>query len=267
MGAISLLLPAIGGYWLLSRSNYTRYRSARLNGYQLLFLSASVGMLSYGFIYLLLLPVRECAPDIYGRWVDLFPLDIPPGIQVTLFLSATVPHIWNQLYPAERGAARAAQNSGDLVELTIHRALVEHRLIEVSLRSRKVYVGVPVAIAPGSTPEADVSLVPHYSGYRDCGTLEFVPTRNYGPVVTAHIAPNNPYSSWHRGDFAVVFPISEVVSVRFIKMDAYVDFGVVLPTESNPPPETGQAQKVRRIERSYRRRPRTGRARAETLPR
>ena len=108
-------------------------------------------------------------------------------------------------------------------------ATERRRLIEVSLRSRKVYVEIPLEGPPGSIPDSDVALVPLYSGYRDEGTQELLLTRSYGPVVIAHTSPGNPYSDWEWDDFRVVFPMSESVSVRLFKREAFNDFQLAQP--------------------------------------
>ena len=231
MNAVLLLIPAAGGYWLLSHSNVIRYRFARLTGYHLLLGSALCGIVLYGVAHALLLAFKAYFPAEIGVWTNNSPDILPNTVQVSLFLSFVVTFLLNFLWSKEECAVNAMAEFGDLVEQTIHDAADHHRLIEVSLRSRKAYVGIPLEGTPGSIPDSDVVLVPLYSGYRNESTLELILTRGYRSVVLLHTLPFNPYSDWVWSDFRVVVPMSEVVSVRLFKEDAFDDLQIVGPLE------------------------------------
>ena len=229
MNVIPFLLPAVGGFWFLSHNNVTRYRYARLSGYHLLFASAFVGTVLYGIAHVLLAFFDTHYPQMVCTWEDHSPDMVTATVQVSLLLAFAVPLFVNRVFPADFWAAQAAYTSGDLIELTIHRAVTQYRLVEVSLRSRKSYIGLPLESGPGSIPDSDVSLIPLYSGYRDKDTLELVLVRNYGPVVKGHAFPNNVYSGWNEEDFRIVFPMSEIVSVRLFNDNIFDHFQLDRP--------------------------------------
>ena len=222
MNAALLLLPAAaGGYWLLSRSNITRYRLARLSGYHLLFASTVCGSVLYGFAHALLLLFSSYYPAIVNSWAEGSPQLLTNTVQISLFLAVLSPPILNRVFPEDLWAAKAAFASGDLIELALEDAASRPSLVEVSLRNRKCYIGLPLDSGIGSTPDSDVSLIPVYSGYRDEATLELVLTRDYRPVVTTHTFPNTLLTP---EDFRVIFPMSEIVSVRPFDSEVFDTF-------------------------------------------
>ena len=220
MNTVLFLLPAAaGGYWLLSTSAVTRYYLARLSGYHLLFASTLCGVVLYGLAYGLLLAFSACYPEPVDAWAKGSPELLTNTVQVTLFLAALLPYPLNRIFPRDLWATRTASASGDLIELVLEDATTRHSLVEVSLRSRKSYVGLPLDSGIGKASDSDVSLIPVYSGYRDEATLELKLTRDYRPVLVEFIFPDTP--SLKPEDFRVIFPMSEVVSVRLFDNKAF----------------------------------------------
>ena len=116
---------------------------------------------------------------------------------------------------------RAARNTGEHVELVIIESIEYSVPMELSLRNRKVYVGWAVDSGVGSSPDADVALVPMYSGYRDEDTLDLRLTIDYQAVLEGHLEDNDALMP---EDFRVVIPMSEVISVRLFDEEVYDDF-------------------------------------------
>ena len=85
-------------------------------------------------------------------------------------------------------------------------------------RARKIYIGWVVDTGVGSSPDADVSMVPMYSGYRDEDTLDLRITLDYDLVISRNLAGD---PSRKREDFRVLVPMSEIVSVRLFDEDVY----------------------------------------------
>ena len=102
-------------------------------------------------------------------------------------------------------------SSGEMIERALEEAATGPYLVEVSLKSRKVYVGVPLHSGIGNASDSDIELVPVYSGYRDEMTLELVLTLDYRQVITKLVESDTPLEL---NDFRVIFPVSEISSVR-----------------------------------------------------
>ena len=119
------------------------------------------------------------------------------------------------------GARRVARNSGDRLELLIDRAFDEEKLVELSLRSRKTYIGMATETSIGLHPDADVVLVPAMSGYRREATLELMVTTNYTQVLLDHARAGSGRSI---RDLGVAIPLTEVVSARLFDLDVFHSF-------------------------------------------
>ena len=89
----------------------------------------------------------------------------------------------NKFYSKEKAAKRTAENYGDLIELMIARAFERRKLIELSLKNRKSYIGFVRHRSITKRGQSDVTLVPMASGYRSEGTLELHITTDYVPII------------------------------------------------------------------------------------
>ena len=230
----SLLLPAIGGYWLLTHWYFTSFRAERDSGYHLLLRSAFFGIA----LYLVADAVRPDLANVLGdpfiitlRGSVIFVLDMsffallfdkpPPPLTGTALLSLVLgivgPGILNLLTWKGYCVKRTANQFGDHVELLLERAVNEQILVEVGLRSRRTYVGFVQESGVGKTLNADAKLVPVYSGRRDHETLRLDLDTDYSLISTQLNR-----SDRHAGtDAAFVVPLSEIVSVRLFDEEAY----------------------------------------------
>ena len=213
------LIPILAGYWVLTRLHYTHYSIVRDTGYHLFFKAAIVGVVLYFVSRLTILSTTGILGHILSEWDlrSLSPFAATPTI--IALLAILLPLLGNRLYGAERAASRAAERDGDLVELLIAESIDTQKLIELSLRNRKSYIGIGVfsGIETIDRDKADVELLPLASGYRDEHTQELVITENYAEVLEEH-----PYPEYD--DFRVVIPMSEIVSARVFDPDAYAIF-------------------------------------------
>ena len=210
----------MGGYWFLTHWNFTRYRAARHSGYHLLFQSALFGILLYCVGRLITLAMDAGYPSATGFWDKHFPEPFTSEVVASLVLAVLITPLFNLFYSKDRGAEKAAEDSGDHIELLIADSIRDPVPIEVTLRNRKSYIGLALNSGIGSTAEADIALVPMYSGYRDKETLDLEITLDYVPVVSQYL--NDP--EWVEEDFRVVIPLSEIVSARLFNEEAYYEF-------------------------------------------
>ena len=225
MSLALLLLPAVGGYWFLINWNYTRYQVERDSGYRLLFKCALVGILLYCSAEAITLASDFLCPCLTALWDSHFPKPYTSEVAVSLGLALVLPPLFNwrfgRPYTKLRGARRVASNAGDHIELLIDRAIEERQAIELSLRSRKTYIGVATESGIGAGADADLVLIPLLSGYRSENTLELVVTTNYHHVISEYTEGEQGRTV---GDLRVVIPLSEVVSARMFDEELYRAF-------------------------------------------
>ncbi len=237
MGLELFLVPILGGYWFLTRYNYTRYGAVRESGYHIFFRSAIVGVVLFGIAHLVVaFGLHHYVPVFATTWKSYVSVPFSDTAVFSLVLGFVLPILGNRLYllpivgkrfyDAERAARRAAEKSGDLVELLIAESIEEAKLVEISLRSGKSYIGFALVSGIERSGESDVTLIPMASGYRNNETRELEITTNYAPVIRESIQES---SDIVYEDFRIVIPRSEIVSARIFDSTAYKRFaGLVI---------------------------------------
>ena len=234
---------AVAGYVFLTRFHLTKDYMARLGGgYEVLFLSAAVG-----FVGLVLTPLafkvavpvaewtglaratewfsdlsetqpRVAHPDLYlagsaviTAWLFALLLNSLPGVQ------------WYR----KRSLRRAAINRGDYIEVILDDALRSRSWVELALDGGKSYVGAPVGLVPMTTDDADIEIVPVFSGHRTDPDRVLSLARYYGDVIGSIV--DSPDRSL--ADLRVAIPVREIVAARPFDLDVYRRFN---PDEAVP---------------------------------
>ena len=228
MGLALLLLPAVGGYWFLTHCNYTRYQAVRDSGYHVLFRSALCGGFLFLFARVITLLLDYFSPDATGQWNDRFPEPYSSEVALSILLGVLLPLPFNCFYSSRSGARKVARDGGDHIELLISEAIEELKQIEVTLHSRKSYIGFAVESGVGMSGEPDISLIPTMSGFRDKDTQELVIITDYASTVVEYMEES---SNLSLEDIRIVIPISEIVSTRFFVPELYERFLEETPDE------------------------------------
>lgn len=221
MGLGLLLLPALGGYWLLTHLHYTRYQAVRYSGYHILFRSAIVGAVLLLTAQAIVWAVNHYLPSVSAKWEPLVPVQYLDAAALSFVLGLLLPAIGNRFIDADKAVRQAARKSGDIIELLIAESIERGNLIELSLRSGKSYIGIALVSGIEKHIDSDVSLVPIWSGYRNKDTQELHITTEYASVIAQSIRESTGIAS---RDFQVVIPMSEIVSARTFHPEAYERF-------------------------------------------
>ena len=221
MGLGLLLVSAIAGYWLLTTSNLTRYSAARSSGYHIFFRSSFSGVCLFGLSYLLLSLLYHACPRNEFPWSDLSPDTFTDAVILSFLWGVALPSLFNLFYSNDDGAARAARNAGDAIESLIAESFDERKLVEITLKSGKSYVGLATAIPISTQADADVSLIPYASGYRDRDTQDLRLTVNYAPTLRR---VRDKELDLDYSDFRIAIASSEIVSARFFDFEVFRQF-------------------------------------------
>ena len=211
-----LLVPALGGYYLLSRALIWRYWVARQTGYKLFFSAALAGaaLLVTARLVAVSLPGNLAEP-IVAWWYNFAPFDYAGTVLISAFLAVAAPEVANIFSDKTKCAMRTAKANGDLIECLMQEAVDSkgHMLVEVSTKSSKCYIGFAQESAMAGTSESDIAISPLASGYRDSETRDLKITTNYVPALLG--------TDLDVEDFRVLILLSEVVSARRFDPDAY----------------------------------------------
>ena len=213
-----LLVPALGGYWLLTHLHYTRFRAVQESGYHVLFRAAFFGGVLFVVSEILLFLLVQPFPQIQDALDSIFPDNYYDSAALSVALGITLPLVGNRIYSDNRAIRKVARDGGHLVELIISESIDDQRQVELSLRSGKSYIGFAIESGIGLYGETDVSLIPMLSGFRDRDTQELRITTNYAPVI---LQMQERELEMGVEDFQVVIPISEIVSARIFLPEAY----------------------------------------------
>ena len=211
-----LLIPALGGYYLLSRALVSRYWVARQTGYKLFFSAALAGMvlLVAARLFAVSLP-SDWAEPIVAWWRDFAPFDYAGTVLISIMLAIVAPVVANIFSDKTKCAMRTAKAHGDLIECLMQEAVDSkgRMLVEVSTKGSKCYIGFAQESGVAATSESDIAISPIASGYRDGETRDLKITTNYAPALAG--------SDLNLEDFRVLIPLSEVASARRFDPDAY----------------------------------------------
>ena len=210
------IIPAIGGYWFLNCLHRTRHKLTRGSGYHTLLQSAVAGGLLFGFAHLSIIVVHRYLPKFDEFWQSYIPYPFSDTVALGILLSVLLPVAGNKIWSEEDSARKATVESGDHIELIILESIDQEDLVEVTLKSRKSYIGVALKSRMLNISEPDISIVPIASGYRNKETLELEMTTNNARMISES------YRDFH--DFRVVIPKSEIVSVRLFDPELYQRF-------------------------------------------
>lgn len=203
-----LLLPVVGGYYFLTRWHCRRFVILRSDGYHVFLESSCYGVVLFLAAYAL-------------SWLLKFKFDCQVPLDHVLVLSALlglVAHPFNWVCDENNAWKKAARGHGDAVELMLFDAAEKEILVELSIKSRKSYIGYVTSSAPSASRDPDVSIIPLLSGYRRKDNCELVIQINYAGALKKR---KNEKSEAEFSPYEVVVPKAELYSVRLFDRKVY----------------------------------------------
>ena len=211
-----LIIPALGGYWFLINCHRTNHRIARGIGYPVLFQSSVAGGIIFSVAHLITLVIHSYYPQVKTVWQSLIPYPFADSVALGVLLCLILPFLCNRIWNEAESALKGAINNGDLIELKIRESFEKEEFIEITLRTRKVYIGRAIISRVANFSESYISLIPTLSGYRDKDTQELEITDYYDTIIEEAHSNDT--------DFQIVILKSEIISVRLFDPDTYLLF-------------------------------------------
>ena len=222
MGLGLLLIPTLGGYWLLTHLYYTRYSILRDSGYHVLFKSAIAGCsLIVASRLAIIFLLNPFFPSIGETWKFHAPFAYSGTVALSVLLGGVLPIVINWFYGKEKAAQRVAVESGDVIEILISESIESEKFVELSLRSGKSYIGLALESGIATHGEPDIALIPIASGYRSEETHKLQITTNHAAIFEEFLSES---SDMVYEDFRIVIPMSEIVSARIFDPEVYERF-------------------------------------------
>jgi len=209
MGTAIFMVLMVCGYWYTSRDLSTRFKIKRSFGWDVYFLVALYGcifvlqgVLATGLIWLLLLGLSvgvntfHLAPQHYANWQIEFMNWSFLGIQAPVVIMLAFAILFCLYRSNWAGSARLdgdgrkklykrlGQSSG--IEQLLYQCMEEGELALVTLKSRRIYVGMIHTATLEYEKTANIVLIPMLSGYRDGEKMSLCIEHNYSKWYAEH---------------------------------------------------------------------------------
>lgn len=258
MWAIFAIFILVGGYIYVDAHLPSKYKLRKSVGWNAYFLVAVKGAefvliggalalivitIIYGATFLINLPAyfsdsRE--PFNFATWLmkqTFLDVKIPFiiwGIS-TLLLSVTSSNDIRNFYKKSENRIQGFREiaKGNAIEAIILESLDKMKdgvLLFVTLKSRKVYIGIVDGVRFESGDTSDLVLIPFISGYRAKETLTFYKEHDYSEIYKEIAQLENPISLT-LDQFRIVMPMNEIEAFSLFHLDVYEKFQERYPKE------------------------------------
>jgi hypothetical protein len=181
-----LLLPLLGGF-IFARFWYrTSFYFIRLEKEPLLLYSACAGFCFLALAFFLTSLGTYLFPSIPTWWSSYVPFAYSGTATLAFTLGAILWWPLNLLYRKESHKTKVVDKiigeGGDRMELLLRKAQKQEKMISLTLKSKKVYVGYVQASVDPKGKMSSVGILPVRSGYRD-EKLNLIFTKEYAVVL------------------------------------------------------------------------------------
>ena len=226
----TLLIPILGGFLFIKYCQLTKYRAVRDNGYVILFKSAICGFFFYGISFIFWRAAildGDVNPKI-PEWLDtlnhfLGSPELVPSLFSLVLIAIAVSAI-NFIVDDDMMKRKVIKEDDDSLELTIQKAFDEEKFLQVTLDTRKVYIGkVTDTYFRVNDEIRSIQLNPLASGYRDEANQKIVLTTYYGQIYE-QILENPESFDVKISDFSVAIRYYHIISVSPFDPETYSRF-------------------------------------------
>ncbi|EBQ4754815.1 hypothetical protein LE36_14970 [Salmonella enterica subsp. diarizonae] len=248
MKALVILVILICGYVYTDSHYQSRVRSAKENGWGLYFFVALKGCAFIGsgfalaififiFLFLISCGYNFIFHDLFllsneinlYEWMEKDWMDMSFFIWISMLfaicISASQADTERKKAQSYEYRIKEYENlaKSNNIENLIFQSIKERKLVFISLKSRKVYIGYITAPRFEHSETESISLIPFLSGYRDKDTLEFRLTTDYSEIyvnesITTESEPLN------LSHFRHVIPMDHIESISIFDTTLYKKF-------------------------------------------
>jgi len=246
MGPLILMVVLVCGFWYTQNHYQSRIKLARSDGWNAYFYVAMHGLKLAGqgiaviLIFFLLLLTLSFVLNILIFWVT-FDFDFYSWMTEIKVMSYPL-FFWLSLLMAGLLAAGQGHNAKvalennevrqkayremaaqDGIEALLVQAIDEGKLIFVTLKSRKVYIGYVAAPRMEHHDTQHLAIIPYISGYRDKDTLRYHEQHRYFELyLSKNITDEStPLNIMH---FRHVIPMDQIEGISLFDTGTYESF-------------------------------------------
>lgn len=221
-----LILPLVAGYYLLTHSNYFKYKQQRLDKQRLIFDSVLLGIALIVLTFLIRFFVEWKFEAIITTIHAYFPLKTPflGTAFATLLVSIFIAEVGNRTTHKDRNKEikKAIKSVGNELELLLKSSFTDSKLLEFTLDSGKFYIAW-VKELPIPTVTNYIRVIPAFSGYRD-DAKRLVFTTQYLSVYAEYNIAEGKVQDIKELDVDLIITLDNVVTVSYFDIDMYERF-------------------------------------------
>lgn len=214
-----LLLPLLGGFALVTRWNYTRFKTKRYSGERLIFYAAIAGVFLLLGAFLTVRAVAWALPGVQAAWHRNVPFAYAGTSLLAFFFGLGGGVILNRFTSRDTAVRAVIEEWNDFLEMLLDEAISKTSMVSLTLKSGKVYVGFVTSNFDPAYDRKYIRLWPILSGYRKPDTQELAITTNYSLVYAEmDVSGSDPAVV---DTFQVVVPVGEVQSANLFDPQTY----------------------------------------------
>jgi len=226
----TLLIPILGGFLFIKYCQLTKYRAIRDNGYVILFKSAICGFFFYGISFIFWRAAildGNINPKI-PEWLEtlnyfLGSSELIPALFSLVLIAVAVLTV-NFIVDDDMMKRKVIKEDDDSLEITIQKAFDEEKFLQVTLDTRKVYIGkVTDTYFRVNDEIRSIQLNPIASGYRDYKTQKIILTTYYGQIYEKILEQPESFDV-KISDFSVAIQYDHIISVSPFDPETYSSF-------------------------------------------
>ena len=218
-----LLFPLIGGYYILVRFEYLKYRQYRLENQRVLLNSAMLGIFLLGLCLLIRSLLQYIMPDLVASISGALPVKTPffGTASMSLVVAILATEIANKFISREKAIKHALIGVGNEFELLLSSSFTDAHLLQFTLSNNKFYIGW-VKELPKPFTTNYIRITPAFSGYRD-DEKKLIFTTQYLSVYATYLEEGS-VDSINDLKTDLVLKVDTITSVSFFDSDMYKRF-------------------------------------------
>ena len=209
-------MPVLLGFALLRFTHFFKRSFAAKAGYEFFFMAALAGaaLLMLAHVAVLLATTSLCGEtltSVRNAWKEVVPFDHSGKLAIATMVAVSSMVIMNRCITDQDAAARWAKRTEGGAEALLRQSLEHRKLVEVSTKSGRSYVGFVLLMGVQEANwTRDVLLLPMASGYRDSETRSLRLTTNYARLT----------ETLQNHEVAVM--MSEITAIRRFDLDVHI---------------------------------------------
>lgn len=216
-----LIIPLLAGFFFITHSPFHRYEINNYDGQRLILTSALFGLYFLAPAYVVTFFIHHCYPGLIKDWHDFVKIPYSGTSLEAFFIGLASTGIF-QYGQRDVEKVKAIYQGEDAIEMLLVDAYYDNRLISITLKNNKVYVGSLIGIFYNhlSNSTKSISIIPMQSGYRDEISKKIIFTTYYSKTYKS-MKENPSDFDLTSDDFNMAIKMSEIISINIFDSGVY----------------------------------------------